>query len=646
MFTMLGRPMNAILRTMPLLALVLLIAGCGGGSGSPVAQAINDSATCDPNDPSTAAECGTVLVSVTDAEGDFISYSVDILSLTLQRQDGSTVETLPAATRVDFAQLVDLSEVLSAVTMAPGDIAGGSIRLDYSNAEIFVEAGGDIVPATVVDDAGQPLGITDLEIRLADDDRLIVTRGRVALLSVDFDLAASHVVDTGFSPVLVTAQPYIVAEVEPVDEKETRLRGALLGVDLDAGTYTIAVRPWHRRDGEHGEVVVNTTDDTSYEIDDEMYEGQAGLEALALLPTRTVVVAFGTLNVAEREFTAEIVHAGLSVGGEDIDAIFGNVVARSGDQLTVKGAFAVRRDRVARFHRTILVNVGPETTVFKVRNDQLLDDDAISVGQRIAAFGTIVSPDVEPTDEAEAEVAPLVVPILDATDGRVRMLVTHLHGRVTSVMPGQVNMALRGIDRLGIDHFDFTGTGMTPDLDADPADYEIATSTLPLANIEIDRSAKIMGFVTPFGVAPPDFEGRTVVDHRSIPSVMGMSWDEDGTTAPFLSMGPDGLVLALDNPEIGERHHIKIGREAPISLLELPGSPLIAPTDSRRSLYGIAEPGHVELFRNFNEFVDELTERLNGFSGARSLSAYGTYDEAANSLTAYKIAVYMIPPEE
>ena len=103
MFTMLGRPMSAILRTMPLLALVLLIAGCGGGSGSPIAQAINDSATCDPNDPSTAAECGTVLVSVTDAEGDFMSYSVDILSLTLQRQDGSTVETLPGSTRVDFA---------------------------------------------------------------------------------------------------------------------------------------------------------------------------------------------------------------------------------------------------------------------------------------------------------------------------------------------------------------------------------------------------------------------------------------------------------------------------------------------------------------------------------------------------------------
>ncbi|HEY5623957.1 MAG TPA: hypothetical protein VIV14_09350, partial [Gammaproteobacteria bacterium] len=142
MYWMLGRPFSALSRAVPLAALFVFIAGCGGGSGSPVVDSFGETATCDPSNPATAAECGTVMVSVTDAEGDFVSYSVDILSLTLQRPDGSTVETLPAVTRVDFAQLVDLSEVLSAVTTAPGDISGGSIRLDYGRAEVFVEAGG------------------------------------------------------------------------------------------------------------------------------------------------------------------------------------------------------------------------------------------------------------------------------------------------------------------------------------------------------------------------------------------------------------------------------------------------------------------------------------------------------------------------
>ena len=646
MFNQLGCSNSALWRRLSLAAAALTITACSGGGGgggtSPLSTTPGDTATCNPADPSTASECGTVLVSVTDAEGDFVSYSVDLLSLTLQRADGSTVETLPATTRVDFAQLVDLSEILSAVTLPPGIISGGTIRLDYSNAEIFVEAGGDIVPADVVDADGVPVGIADVEIRLADDDRLVVTRGRTAFLSVDFDLAASHVVDTAVSPILVTAQPYIVAEVEPVDEKETRLRGALLNVNLDAATYTVRVRPWHRREGDHGEVVVQTTAETTYEIGDAMFEGPAGLEAMTRLEQNSLVVAFGTLNIAEREFTAEIVHAGQSVGGDDIDAVYGNIVARSGDQLTVKGAFAVRRDREARFHRTILVNVGPDTTVFKIADrDQLLTEDALSVGQRIVAFGMLAPTDIATTDEN----APDIAPILDATAGRVRMLVTHLHGTVTGVLPGQLNMRLRGIDRLGIDHFNFEGTGMNRDLDADPADYEIATSTLALSNIVTDRAAKVMGFVTPFGIAPPDFEGRTVVDHRNLPSALGIAWDEDGTTAPFMSMGAENLVLDLGNLEIGERHHILIGRQ-PVSLFELPSSPLIVPDDSRRTLYGITEPGHVELFKGFDEFTIELALRLGAGDGARSLAAYGVYDEATNTVVANKIAVHMIPNEE
>ncbi|MFL2547497.1 MAG: hypothetical protein ACJ0SL_09120 [Candidatus Rariloculaceae bacterium] len=652
MFNTLGSSTDALRRLIPvasftvvLAAMTLVISGCSGGGGGSVAPLVTTAtseASCDPTDPATTDECGTVLLSITDAEGDFVSYTVDILRLTLQRSDGSTVEMLPSTTRVDFAQLVDLSEILGAATVAPGDISGGSIQLDYSNAEIFVEAGGDIVQVDVVDADDAALGISNVEIQLPEDDRLVVTRGRVSLLSVDFDLAASHSVDTGVAPILVTAQPYIVAEVEPVDEKETRLRGALISVALDESTYTVAVMPSHHRDGDHGEVVVHTTSETSYEIGDEMLEGQAGLEALSALPERTVIVAFGTLNVTDREFTAQIVHAGRSVGSEDIDAIYGNVVARNGDQLTVRGAIAVRRDRAARFHRTIIVELGTETSVFKIADrEQLLDKDAISVGQRIVAFGQFVETDVAPVDAD----APDVVHILDATEGRVRMLVTHLHGTVTVVMSGQINMALRGIDRLGIEHFNFAGTGISSELDADPNDYEIATSTLALTNVVTDRALKVLGFVTPFGIAPPDFEGRTVVDHVDIRSALGISWDEDGTTTPFLSMGSGGLVLDLSNPEIGERHHILIGHTR-VSLFELASSPMIVPADTRRRLFGISEPGHVELFKSYEDFVDELTLRLNNFDGARSLAAYGAYDEATNTLTASKISVHMLPPEE
>ena len=61
------------------------------------------------NEPhsSSCGDCGTTYVTVTDADGDFLSYTVDVVSLKLQRASGATVETLPATTRIDFAQYVD-----------------------------------------------------------------------------------------------------------------------------------------------------------------------------------------------------------------------------------------------------------------------------------------------------------------------------------------------------------------------------------------------------------------------------------------------------------------------------------------------------------------------------------------------------------
>ena len=355
------------------------------------------------------------------------------------------------------------------------------------------------------------------------------------------------------------------------------------------------------------------------------------MRALDAQPAGTLTVAFGTLAVQNREFTAQIVHAGESVGGERIDAVHGNIVARSGDQLTVKGAFAVRRDRAARFHRTVLVQLGPETKVLKIgAPGVVLDKQALSVGQSIVAFGTF--------NEPAAADRP---PVLDATQSRVRMLVTHLHGMVTGVLPGQVNLRLRAIDRLAIEMFDFSGTGVTPALDADPLDYEVATATLALNALEQDAPAKVLGFVRPFGAAPADFEGRTVIDRRDLLSALGIGWGLEGTTAPFLSMDATGLVLDLGNPSIGSRHHLLIGRRI-VDLLDLARVPdRSLRRHNGRMMFGLVERGHVELFADFNEFVRALTQQLGGGNPAQALAAYGSYDEASNTLIANRIVVHL-----
>ena len=160
----------------------------------------------------------------------------------------------------------------------------------------------------------------------------------------------------------------------------------------------------------------------------------------------------------------------------------GNVVSRSGDRLTVKGAFAVRRDHRADFRRTVIVQIGPNTKVLKSGSMETLDGGAISVGQSIVAIGTLSEPASTATP-----------PTLDATAGRVRMLVTELHGSVTSVVAGQLNLQLRAIDRLGIEMFDFAGTGVTAASDANPNDYEVLTGTLSLAQVAPNEAAKVLG---------------------------------------------------------------------------------------------------------------------------------------------------------
>jgi hypothetical protein len=599
------------------------LAGCSGSG---------DSTQPASSPPPITTDSGTLLISLTDADGDFLGYSVDVLSVSLQRRGGGTVEVLPGATRIDFAQLTELSDLLAVATLAPGDIVGGKVRLDYGTAEVFVESEGEVVRANVVGANGAPLGLTELEIELDAREHLVITRGRAALLALDFDLAASHAVDLAQTPPVVTARPYIVAEIEPVAEKELRLRGALVSTDLPGNSYTVDVRPWFRPDGAHGRVTVHTTSSTSFEIDGVPATGAAGLAALASQPAGTMTAAFGTLSRQERRFTAETVHAGASVSGEGIDAVHGNIVARRGDQLTVKGALAVRRDHVARLHRTVIVSVGPNTKVLKTGTPgAVFDAAALSVGQHIVAFGALTEPTVATTP-----------PTLDATSGRVRMLPTHLHGAVNTAAPGQLSLSLRGIDRLGIDAFDFAGTGVTAAQDANPADYEVATGTLAVTDLEIGEAARVVGFVRPFGTAPPDFEGRTVIDHRGLPALLGIGWGSAGTTAPFSSMGVSGLVLDTDNPNIGERHTLIVGMRH-IDLTTLSTPPTLAPPAVGRAIYGISVGADIRMFTSFAEFSTALAELLGGGRPAIALTASGRYEAASATLHATHIAVLFAP---
>ena len=637
-----GVSISTIWMSIALVLVTLALSACGGSAGTTAEPVPPIVTNCVPSDPSTASACGTVIIGLTDGDGDFLSYAVNVKSVALEKADGAVVNVLPNATRIDFSQYVDLTEFISVATIPPGIYVAGTIELDYSNADVNVEVDGAAKAATVVDAAGVPLDQTSLKIILSDRDQLAVIRGRTSLLTLDFDLDASHTVDIASTPAIATAEPFIVAELDPIDTKTIRVRGRFIEANVDEMYYTVALRPFYDAINDFGRMKVNVTNMTDIEVNEVAYTGAEGLRALQAAGQGTLTVARGSLNVAEREFTADIVLAGSSVPGNGKDAVKGSVISRVDNDLIVRGGTVILSDStdVARsfFRDDVTVTVGPNTIVYKTINSdrpmgmpvRLLDISAISIGQAVTVRGTVTA-----NDELGVHI--------DATEGAVLMHVTHLSGLVNTIMPGQTDIELHAIDRRRVQVFDFTGTGASRDLDADPGNYEVSTGNILMPSDATGQPVVVYGFPNEFGGAPPDFEGRTIIDYSDVRSAVGVGWGVEGTTAPFLMMDESGLLLDNQNPDIDQRHHIKQGPVL-IDLTTLDSDTLIVPRETGRKLFTLKTSDSLQLYADFDDFVTALTLELNGVNAARSMYARGHYNGDTNVFTAYKIFVFVLEP--
>jgi hypothetical protein len=625
-----------------------LITACGGGGGMggstpPVSN--------DPPAPASACtDCGTTYITLTDADGDFLSYTVDVVSLSLKRANGTMVETLPATTRVDFAQYVDLTEFFTAATIPNGDYVAATMKIDYTNADISVEQAGMPVAAKAVDADGVPLGVVTVNVTLDNRHHLVVSPGRPSLFTLDFNLAATNSVDLSTTPATVKVTPALVASLEVVDQKNLRVRGPLVSVDKTAATYLVDVHPFITRNAHFGQVTVHTDANTAFEVNGTGYTGSAGLDALSAAGVDTATAAFGTLTTATREFDAKTVFAGTSVPGAGVDTVFGEVIARSGNVLTVRGATVMRRasgsesdgssdDEHAHNGDThfsrgrVQVTVGADTKVVKggAVPGQIVDINAISVGQSIEAFGT-ATPMSTTSMAGDWN--------LDATAGRVRMNPTRIYGFVKQASTGSLTLQLDSIQGRRVAAFNFAGTGMTPAQDADPANYEVMTGALDLSNLSNNEPTKLIGFPTPFGMAPPDFDARTLVDFPSLPAMLTLGWGPNGTAAPFSSQEPTALVVDITNPDIGRLHVLSIGPRV-LNLTQLPAAPSIVPPADGPSAYLIVMKDESHSFHDFGDFVTELGTRLNGTTAMVGLNASGQYDGDSNTLTARSVVVIL-----
>ena len=337
----------------------------------------------------SSEETSQLTISLTDAEGDFNQYTLDVVSIKLYKSNGAVIETLPNSTRLDFSRYVEVTEFLSTATVPVGTYDKAEISLDYSNAEITVEdENGNSIPAFPRDELGNPLGRVTLEVIINAGSGFVIRAGRPAALTLDFDLEASNEVVIDGASATLTVNPVLLANTSLEDDKTRRLRGLLAGVNLESESFNIRIRPFRVRHRDFGRITASTEDSTVFEIDGIAYAQTDGLEALAAQTGLTPMVVLGTVDHGDRRFIAEQVLAGSSVPWGEKDVVKGSVIARFGNRLTVVGATVEFDDGRFSYNDTIEVELDSTTRVTKQGDPGNHHDiDDISVGQKITALG-------------------------------------------------------------------------------------------------------------------------------------------------------------------------------------------------------------------------------------------------------------------
>jgi len=304
--------------------------------------------------------------------------------------------------------------------------------------------------------------------------------------------------------------------------------------------------------------------------------------------------------------------------------VTGNVIARSGNTLTVKGAELVRSSGTLIFRDTVTVTVGSGTKVLKQGTMGTSSTGDISVGQRITVLGTL---DVPGTS-------------MDASMGLVRLLITQLNGTVNSTGAGVVAMTLARIDGRPVSSppFDFTGTG-TPGNDAKPNAYLVATGALSLTGIVNGTPLKVRGFVQPFGqaTATDDFNAITLINTTNAPATLVVGWPLLEAT-PFNSYTASGMVVNLTNA--GLLHDIFRGGVD--TQLVLTDTPFVQAANPTRGLFVIGDNGKVQVYTQLGNYQAALQADLLAGRKARSFVAFGgTYVDATKTLTAEATAAVL-----
>jgi hypothetical protein len=602
-----------------------------------------------------------VTLTATPSSDPFLAYRVGVASIQLRTSSGKpSLMILPAETTVDFTKVTDLSEVLGSPTVPKGTYAGAEITLDYSTAQIIYDDGSlDGVALAPVDASGKALGLARVIVTVDPADPLRSAAKQANRLSLNFNLAASNLINLSNHTVTIT--PLIAASMQPIDAKQVRLHGPLLSAN--SSILATGVTPFDSATAALGSLSIEPSDTTTYEINGFVSTGASGQAQIAALPSNTLTTVFGTLTASSSAsiidtttttpaattptattpvtttvttptstttstvtFTASQVLVDGGVQGVALAKLSGTVSARSGNTLGIEEATLVQNGgTVTLVPGTTIVNVGPSTlvTFFGQGVEDAISVQQISVGSVIEAFGTA-------SNTSTGQV------LLDASASRVRLDLTSASGLVTVQGSDSLTLNLTVFGGRAISAFDFVGSG------ADPTQYGVGFSSTPdLTSSTVGAPVIVTGFPNAFASAAPNFTASTLLDPTTIEAELVIDWS-GGTAAPFSSFDSSSIVLDPATSKFGLRHQIQIGSQV-INLVGLASDPSVAPATSPAAVFSIghAASSTVENFDTYPAFIAQLQTELNGTTLATGMTAIGQYTASTFAFSATSMTIFL-----
>jgi len=587
-----------------------LLSACGG-SGS--------NSNSDANGSEDSTELGKLAVSVTDAEGDFLTYTVAIDSITLARANGESVQVIPASSEIDFAQYVDVSELVSIGDVPAGVYTTIEFNLDYSNAVITVQDDqGEGIPATPLNADGTPLTEMSIELQFANEGGVVVSPGVVANVTLDFDLAAANEIAIVGDTAEVVVAPVLLVDTTGIEPRDLRVRGLLQTVDATAMSFNLDLLPFRVQEGDFGTVDVLVTDETSFLIDDETLAGTDGLAAMAALSEGAAVVSQGEWDWEQGTYTASYVLAGTALPIATQDLLRGVVLAREGDNLIVDAAVVELDDGQLHYAQRMTVSLAELNQVVRYEDGfVVVDPQAISVGSVISAIGEY---DSEQPFAAQS----------------ARVWRSAVAGTVVATAPLALDMQLLSAHRPAA--YDFNGTGTDASTDAEADNYEINTGVLDLTAIELGAPIRVRGRVAEFGGAPEDFIADSLINSSEMKARLSIGYGLGGSDNAILNRAENQLQINL--VDVGFRHHV--ARAGVITDVTPGRTDMLISAPDTGGIYALVERTRLTLYSDFAEFTAAMDAAMSDNRNVFRIEAHGKFDDASGEFNAAAVVILLV----